>query len=205
VRTTRSLAARWVAALVGVGLVGVGLPAPAYAHNQLTGSTPADGEVLDTAPASVTLDFLDSLVPANTTVTVTGPDRRGAAAGPPEFDGSTVTVGLRVSSAGRYTVGYELISADGHVGTGEVAFRLTAQAAPSPSPPSSPSPEPEPEPEPEPAAGTTPAAAAVPPPAEGGNGWLWVVASAAALLAGAAAVLLVVRRRGRRAERPGPA
>lgn len=121
------------AALLAV-VAEIGLAAPAYAHNQLTGSTPADGQVLDTAPASVTLDFLDSLEPANTTVTVSGPDGRAAASGSPVFDGSTVTVDLQVSSAGRYIVSYELISPDGHVGTGEIAFRLTDQAAPGPSP-----------------------------------------------------------------------
>lgn len=172
-------------------LVGAGVSAPAYAHNQLTSSTPADGEVLDEAPASVTLDFLDTVSPQTTTVSVTGPDGDEAADGPASFDGSEVTVPLRVTSAGRYTVGYELTAADGHVGGGEVGFELTAQAAPGPSP--SPSPSPEPAPSAAPAA-TTPAVAVPPAEAESSSWWPWAAGAAAVLALGLGAVTWFRRR-----------
>lgn len=185
-----------MAAAAVVGIAGT----PAYAHNQLTSSSPENGEVLDEAPSSVTLDFLASLDPDTTTVTVTGPDDTSAAAGPPEFDGSTVTVPLQVTAAGRYTVDYEVLASDGDLGTGQIAFELTPEAAPAAPPDPTTA-------APAAAAGreaATPSATDAVPQGRSATSaesssspWPWVTGAVVLLVVGAAAAVLVsARRRG---------
>jgi copper resistance protein C len=133
----------------------------------------------------VTLDLLDEHVPANTTVVITGPDTAPAAAGPPTFDGSEVTVPLEANYAGRYTVAYEVLASDGHLGTGQITFDLTTQAAPSP--PATSAPDPTASPVPDATSPTTPAAG---PPggsaaasASSTTRWPWAAAGVAVLAA----------------------
>ena len=60
-----------VALVVGaLGLVGV---TPAWAHNALTGSDPADGSSTATSPATVTLTFNDVVQNLAPLITVVGP------------------------------------------------------------------------------------------------------------------------------------
>jgi len=79
-----------VAAAAAVALL-LGPVGSASAHDALVGSTPpADGTV-DTAPASVSLEFSDAPQSLGTEVVVTGPDGTAATDGAPEIAGSTVT------------------------------------------------------------------------------------------------------------------
>ena len=74
-------------------------------------------------------------------VAVTGPDGDSAAAGGVEVQGRTVTLPLDAGSPpGRYTVGYRVVSADGHPVAGSYTF--TVRATESPASPPSPSPSP---------------------------------------------------------------
>ncbi|WP_243704588.1 copper resistance CopC family protein [Micromonospora sp. KC723] len=114
-------------AALGVSLL---LPAtPAAAHNSLTGSNPADGARVATAPAQVELRFLSKLDPATTTITVVGPGRVAAAGGAPRFTGDRVRVPFAPGPAGEYVVGYQVASGDGHPVKGEVTFTLTTGAS----------------------------------------------------------------------------
>jgi hypothetical protein len=182
-----------VAAIVGVAVL---LAPAAYAHNSLASSTPANGAVLNTAPATVTLKFLAKLTQQGTTATIADP-AGDPAGGAVQVNGATVTVPLHPTVAGQYTVNYKVASADGHTVQGKVAFTLTAAAVPAPAPSPSPSPTE--------AAPTTQAAmttqAAVPASSTGSGGpaaWVWLVI-AGAVLAGAVAVLLARRARMQRA------
>jgi methionine-rich copper-binding protein CopC len=130
---------RVVPVLVGVAF-GVSLlfPAtPAAAHNSLTGSDPANGARVATAPTRIELRFLAKPDPGTTKITITGPDNVAAAGGAPTFTGSRVSVPFRPGRAGLYIVGYQVASGDGHPVTGEVRFTLTTGTAADPSAPPS--------------------------------------------------------------------
>lgn len=126
-------------ALLGVGgavlAVLLATGAPALAHNSLTGSDPADGEMLDEPPERVQLDFLARLDPGTTELTVTGPGGDPVGTGEPAFDGSSVDIPLPDGLAGDYRVAYQVLSSDGDVVEGTVEF--TVSGGPSPSPPAS--------------------------------------------------------------------
>ncbi|MCJ0892055.1 copper resistance CopC family protein [Rhodococcus sp. ARC_M5] len=100
--------------------------APASAHATLQSSNPAENAVLDAAPDAVTLTFNQNVQSNFATVTVVGSDQSQWAASEPVVDGSTVTVDLDgLGAAGEYTIGYRVVSADGHPITGSIPFQLT--------------------------------------------------------------------------------
>ncbi|OZD07942.1 hypothetical protein CH275_05050 [Rhodococcus sp. 06-235-1A] len=104
--------------------------APASAHAALQSSNPAENAALDAAPDEVTLTFNQAVQSNFATVTVIAPDGIDWAASDPSVDGSTVTVDLDgLGAAGEYTIGYRVVSADGHPITGSVPFQLTQAAA----------------------------------------------------------------------------
>lgn len=106
---------------------------PAWAHNELTGSDPAEGAVLTGAPQSVTLRFLGSLNPDFTTIVVSGPARQRVPAGEPVVDGASATVTLQGAMGnGGYTVAYRTVSTDGHVVQGSYGFSVADPSAPAP-------------------------------------------------------------------------
>ncbi|MEV0940467.1 copper resistance CopC family protein [Micromonospora wenchangensis] len=191
---------RAVPVLVGVALGVALLPAsPALAHNSLTGSNPANGAKVATAPAAVELRFLAKLDPGRTKITVTGPDNIPAAGGEPTFSGSRVRVPFAPGAAGLYIVDYQLPSSDGHPVKGEVRFTLTtgtAAAPPSVSPSASPTPSPTPTSAAPESPSATPVAAAG--TDDAGRGWLWAAAGGLVLLAALAAGLFLRRRRSTR-------
>ncbi|MEU4782604.1 copper resistance protein CopC [Micromonospora sp. NPDC023633] len=195
-------------------------PAPAAAHNSLTGSDPRNGARVAEAPARIELRFLAKADPNTTKITVTGPDNVAALGGAPTFSGSRVSVPFKPGRAGLYVVGYRLASSDGHPVSGEVRFTLTTgtpaepPAGPTAPPSAVPSPSvagPTSAGSPSTGAGPTSAApgpagtgtpeAAVPAAKESddaaGRGWLWALGGVL-LLAALAAGLLLRRRSARR-------
>ena len=122
--TARILRAGTVGLLCGLALL-LGT-APAFAHTRLQSSDPADGASLTTAPERVSLTFNETMQPGFTTVTVIGPDDAAYQTGEVTSAGPTVSTALRpLGPAGRYEVGYRVVSDDGHPVTGSVAFTLT--------------------------------------------------------------------------------
>jgi copper resistance protein C len=121
----------------------------ATAHDVLLGSEPADGAVLDTAPAEVVLTFSAEQVDVGTAVTVTGPDGEPWADGAPVVAGATVTQGLRDGMpSGDYAVAWRSVSGDGHPIEGTFGFTVDAGPAPTAEPEEPPvdaTPEPEPD------------------------------------------------------------
>jgi len=113
----------------------------AFAHTRLTGSDPADGASLASAPERVSLRFNESMQADFSQVSVTGPVGGAWEAGPVTSEGPTASVALRpLGPAGRYEIGYRVVSDDGHPVTGTVTFVLTgpgpgtvAAVAPAPS------------------------------------------------------------------------
>ena len=120
------------------GAVVLGTAAPALAHNVLVGSDPQDGSQLEAGPASITLTF-DQPVQAGekfNTITVTGPEgTRWEAGGEPTVKNNSVVFPVRpLGPAAEYTVGYRILSADGHPVTGSLKFTLTKAGSGTPAP-----------------------------------------------------------------------
>jgi methionine-rich copper-binding protein CopC len=101
--------------------------APAFAHTRLQSSDPADGTSLGAGPQRVSLTFNEPMQTGFATVTVIGPDSRPYQSGEVAANGGTVSIGVApLGPAGRYEIGYRVVSEDGHPVTGSVAFTLTA-------------------------------------------------------------------------------
>ena len=117
-----------VTAAAAVALL-LGPVGSAAAHDALAGTTPAPDATVDTAPATVSLEFSDAPQKLGTDVVVTGPDGDAVSDGAPEIAGSTVTQQLTDGlPAGTYTVDWRVTSADGHPLTGSFAFDVARDA-----------------------------------------------------------------------------
>ncbi len=115
-----------VAAVVSVLLFGAG---PAQAHSALIGSTPAAEAALAAPPDRIELQFNQPINASFATVTVTDGD--GTQRGGSRVDVAGDRVQLAVPEPlppGEYTVGYRVVSADGHPITGSYTFTVTAAA-----------------------------------------------------------------------------
>ena len=115
-----------VLALAGLGLFA--LAAPASAHNSLTGSNPADKAVLDAGPAEIVLTFDQPVQEGDglNSIAVTGPDGEQWQGGAATVASNVVTAPVReLGPSGTYTIGYRIVSADGHPVSGKVTFTLT--------------------------------------------------------------------------------
>ncbi|MEW2147259.1 copper resistance CopC family protein [Micromonospora vinacea] len=131
---SRPTAVRLGAAVLAV-LVAVLIPAsPAWAHNSLKTATPARDATLSSAPHEVTLEFMQRLDPAFTTIVLTDAAKRKLPTGEPVVTGAKSTV--QVTDAlpnGTYTVAYRVVSVDGHPVQGSYPFTVadpTSSAAP---------------------------------------------------------------------------
>ena len=106
---------------------------PALAHNEFKSSNPKDGATLDTAPTAVELTFSEDLIDGQTTVTLAGPDGADTSAGTAQLSGAKVSVPLKPTKAGAYTVTWKVVADDGDVTNGAFKFTLSAAAIPTPS------------------------------------------------------------------------
>lgn len=128
-----ALARMTTATLVAV-LALLGAAPQALAHNTLTGSDPKEDATVDVAPEKVTLTFDQPVQPGEVNqVVVNGPDGDQWARGPVEVDGTEVSRSLgELGPAGEYTIGFRILSADGHPVTREIPFTLTTAGTGSP-------------------------------------------------------------------------
>lgn len=113
-------------------VLGTLLPAgPAVAHDQLLASDPADGAVLEQAPAAVVLTFNADQLPVGAAVVVRDPSGADRADGAPSVSGPTVTQVLQAGlPAGSYAVQWRSVSGDGHPIEGAFSFEVAGDAAP---------------------------------------------------------------------------
>jgi copper resistance protein C len=114
-----------VLALAALAMLG-GAP-PALAHNVLISADPVKNASLDTGPAKITLTF-DAPVQGGDVnqIAVTGPNNTQWADGSVSIDANVISAPVRpLGPAGVYTVGYHILSADGHPVEGQYTFTLT--------------------------------------------------------------------------------
>ncbi|SFB62672.1 hypothetical protein SAMN05216266_13134 [Amycolatopsis marina] len=105
----------------------VGLAGPALAHTSLVSSDPSDGAQVDTGPSAVTLTFNEPIQDGGTNqIVVTGPDGGQWTEGEVEVRENVVTARLRpLGPAGGYTIGYRVLSGDGHPVSDSIRFELS--------------------------------------------------------------------------------
>ncbi|MEX1262371.1 MAG: copper resistance protein CopC [Actinomycetota bacterium] len=150
IRLPRHVAGVGAVFAIGAALV-VALASAASAHAGLTSSNPSDGQVLPTAPASITMSFSEPPDPDLSSVTVldasgamieTGPLERGV---PPRSLELALPDDL---GDGVYTVSWIVVSeADGHLTPGVFAFGVgvaSGEVAPAPEAAALPTPGPSP-------------------------------------------------------------
>ncbi len=112
----------------------------AAAHTALAGSDPVDGATEGAAPTVVTLTFTEDINPTFANVVVNSSDGRNWVAGTPVVAGPEIraSVSPNLPEGGDYTIGYRVVSEDGHPVSGSVSF--TVAGTPAPAEPESPSP-----------------------------------------------------------------
>ena len=189
------------------------LAAPAAAHDEMTGATPADGTSVEVPPAVVELTFTEPPLPLGSQLQVTGPDGEVVNAGDLQITDTVVSQPLASDlPAGDYSIAWRVTSSDGHPISGELTFTAlegttppgeTATPEPTPSDPATVAPEPAETAAPP--ATAAPEAEAPPSDATGaveepaGGAIPWVVGALVLLLVGGT-LWWTVRRRGA----PGP-
>jgi len=133
----RRLAGRVVTAVVVAFLTLVGFATPAFAHNQLIGSNPANEASVPSSPAAVELTFDQPVQNGEglNTIAITGPEDTNWSVGPAEVASNVVTAAVDgLGPAGVYKIGYRILSADGHPVSGELTFTLATAGDGTPAP-----------------------------------------------------------------------
>ena len=104
------------------------LPTLALAHAQLVSSEPADGVVVASAPAAVTLTFNEPVSPI--TIKLARPDGSVSLIDTISGDGGNISVKLPASLAnGSYALSFRVISEDGHPIGGTLGFSIGTPSA----------------------------------------------------------------------------
>jgi methionine-rich copper-binding protein CopC len=95
----------------------------AQAHAHLQQATPADGSVLDAAPAQLVLHFSEAAQLTTLSIAKDGGAQQKLAP-LPEKPQATIVVALPALTAGHYVVTWRAVSADGHLVPGQIHFTL---------------------------------------------------------------------------------
>lgn len=100
-----------------------GIPA-AQAHDYLVGSTPKPNSTVSAPLKQVSLEFNDIVLtrPAPPQLTVRGPGGRYYETGCATVSDATVDVPVALGGAGKYTVTWRIVSADGHPVSDSISF-----------------------------------------------------------------------------------
>jgi methionine-rich copper-binding protein CopC len=134
VSRTKNLSVRPAALVLAVSALLLGASRVADAHDVLVSSTPGKGATIASGPSRVDLVFNEPVDSGPDEITVTGPDGSSRwDTGATTVTGETVSVGLRtLGPAGSYTVGYHIVSADGHPVSDSFTFTLSVAGSGTP-------------------------------------------------------------------------
>jgi methionine-rich copper-binding protein CopC len=100
----------------------------ALGHSSLVTSTPKSGVVIKTFPKNFSLTFNEEILQLAgkepSRVRLFSPSQRIVALGKTTITGEVLTATVKAAKreAGRYRLTYRVVSADGHVITGEITF-----------------------------------------------------------------------------------
>ncbi|MRG59333.1 copper resistance protein CopC [Agromyces sp. CFH 90414] len=134
--STPSAAARGhrLARLVGTALAAgvllgfAGAAAPALAHDELLGSTPEPGQVLETAPDEVLLTFSGDVIAVGSVIEVVDHHGEAVESGETTVLGPEVSAALPTDLSGDYQVRWRVVSSDGHPIEGTIDFGVGSDA-----------------------------------------------------------------------------
>lgn len=117
---------------ITLGVVLFGAAGPASAHNQVTGTVPADGSVVTEQPGTFSVSTSDALLQAETgnAMVVSGPasDPRYYGEGCGVVTGGTLALDAQLGQPGTYTVTWRAISVDSHVISDSYEFEWAPSA-----------------------------------------------------------------------------
>ncbi|HSP60740.1 MAG TPA: copper resistance CopC family protein [Ornithinimicrobium sp.] len=99
-------------------------PGAAQAHDQLSGTDPADGAVLAEAPTTLTFTFSGEVAVVGAQVAVTGGPGGDHLVGEPVVDGQDVVQEVTGMEEGVYQVAWRVTSSDGHPISGTLGFTV---------------------------------------------------------------------------------
>ena len=105
----------------------------AHAHDAVVGGSPADGEVLASAPTTVTLEFSGEPKQGFNTMAISNSKGDVLVTGEPTVDGRNVTLAIPKTTTltpDEYTIGFQITSSDGHSTRGKTTFTIPATDAP---------------------------------------------------------------------------
>lgn len=102
----------------------------AWAHDYLVSSNPKANSTVTTAPTTVRLTFNDIVLsaPARPQITVKGPDGRYYETGCGTVTDRVVSTPIELGPAGKYTVTWRIVSADGHPVSDTLSFTYDGKA-----------------------------------------------------------------------------
>jgi copper resistance protein C len=121
----RGAGVRRVALLVAASAALIAVPAmPAWAHNHVVATTPAEGAVVTEQPGTVSLETNDELLDVGdgSAIRVQGPDGLYYGDGCIEVAGTTAATSAQLGTPGEYTVTWQVVSTDGHPISGTWTF-----------------------------------------------------------------------------------
>lgn len=123
---------RVLATVVAVGALTVVATPVALAHDSVIGGNPADGEVVEEFPRSIELKSSGLPQEGFSTVAITDQDSGDLLfSGEPTIDGRLVTLDLPADVSGGpgdYTVGFQILSSDGHATRSATTFTVAGDA-----------------------------------------------------------------------------
>ena len=102
----------------------------AYAHDAVVGGSPADGEVLASAPTTVTLEFSGEPKQGFNTMAISNSKGDVLVTGEPTVDGRNVTLAIPETTKltpDEYTIGFQITSSDGHSTRGKTTFTIAGE------------------------------------------------------------------------------
>lgn len=122
-----------LAALGGAFMV-LGFASPANAHSELEKSDPRPNSQVQVSPGSVALTFNEKVAANGNGIVVTDAAGKRFDQGTAIVSGSTVKQRVKeITTPGRYTVRYRVVSADGHVVSSKYSFAFAPPSSGTPS------------------------------------------------------------------------
>jgi len=121
------------AAVAIAGGAVLGLAGPASAHNYMVASTPKVDGTLTSLPKAFEITTNDKLLDiggsnAGFAYRIVGPDGKYYEDGCLDVDGPSMTTKAALGDSGKYTVEWQIVSADGHTVSDEYTFTWNAPA-----------------------------------------------------------------------------
>lgn len=122
--------ARILGALSVLLLAVLGPISSASAHDAVTGTTPADGQNLDSVPDAIEISFTDTPLSLGSEILVEDDQGTDWTTGEVEIAGNSATQSISPDApAGEYTVTWRVVSSDSHPIEGTFGFTVAETAA----------------------------------------------------------------------------